>query len=37
MGNKRIFSATDILKQLDDAARTIQFPMLDNGYMYLAT
>ncbi|MGH7172780.1 MAG: DUF7003 family protein [Gemmataceae bacterium] len=37
MGHKRIFSATDILKQLDDAARTIQFPMLDNGYMYLAT
>lgn len=36
MRKKRIFSRLDILTQLDDAARVYDFPMLDNGYMYLA-
>jgi hypothetical protein len=31
-----LFSTQDILHQLDDCAREFTFPMLDNGYVYLA-
>lgn len=30
------FTSSDILKQLDACARAFTFPMLDNGYVYLA-
>lgn len=36
MTKKRRFSAEDILRQLDESARAFTFPMLDNGYNYLA-
>jgi len=32
---KSKYSASDILRQLDDCARRFVFPMLDNGYVYL--
>lgn len=31
-----VFTRTEILQQLDDCARAFTFPMLDNGYVYLA-
>lgn len=33
---RRPFSAKDILSVLDETAANFQFPMLDNGYIYLA-
>lgn len=33
---RRPFSAKDILSVLDESAANFQFPMLDNGYIYLA-
>src|SRR5579884_4020584 len=36
MKKKQVYSAADILQQLDESARDFTFPMLDNGYVYPA-
>jgi hypothetical protein len=34
---RRSYTAKDILSVIDKSATDFQFPMLDNGYIYLAT